>query len=124
MEEPSTVADALLDDLDDLSDNESLSEGAEPSVDYEEGVERSSTLDNTFLHDKQLLNHLQAIRESESVALNAESSRKELENDEYRLIVQSNKQLARLADELSRAHGRLCVLYNDKFPELEEIIPN
>ncbi|GKY94092.1 hypothetical protein MPSEU_000375600 [Mayamaea pseudoterrestris] len=128
MEEPSTLADALLDDLDELSDQENGNElGKQLSNDDDSfSFSRNLTIDDSFLHDPQLLNHLNSIRESENVVLAATEIelKQELDDDEYTLIVQSNKQLARLADELSRAHGHLCELYQAKFPELEEILPN
>jgi U4/U6 small nuclear ribonucleoprotein PRP31 len=129
MEEPSTLAESLLDDLDDLSDNDE-GEVEEPSeLLHSNNNDNSSSdnpqlLDTAFLDDSFLNKHLKAIRDTDMSKPNGSKSAKEVEQEEYQLIVQSNKQLARLGDELARAHGQLCVAYSGKFPELEEIIPN
>ena len=64
---------------------------------------------------------MEAIRKSE---LLTPSSTKDQQEDEHQLIVQSNKHLANLAEELARAHGVVCTCYKPKFAELEELLPN
>ena len=76
-----------------------------------------SFLDN----NPSLQKHLEAIRTSQSVAY---GSQKEKEAENHKLVVQSNKHLANLAEELARAHGDLATAYKPKFPELEELLPN
>lgn len=133
MEATSTLADALLDDLDDLSDVEesAVEEGKEEvaengdssGVDRDQSSKAPSTVTSTqtrYLDSTVLQNHLQTIRSNDNSSL----TNKEQEQVEHQLIVQSNKQLALLTDELDRAHGRLSTLYHAKFPELEELLPN
>jgi U4/U6 small nuclear ribonucleoprotein PRP31 len=43
---------------------------------------------------------------------------------DHQLVVQSNRHLAAIAEELGRAHGALALAYKPKFPELEELLPN
>jgi U4/U6 small nuclear ribonucleoprotein PRP31 len=122
MEAPSTLAESLLDDLDELaSDNE---ESAEIN-DNERGAKSTSNsslpLPLPLLNDVTLQNHLRDIRASDALK---NLNNKEHDEQDYNLIVKSNKQLSRIADELTRAHGELCLAYNPKFPELEELIPN
>ena len=132
MEEPSTLAEALLDDLDDLSDNGSDDSELE-RVAVVDGVghddqavmandQPKPSFNGSFLQDSQLQNHMELVRGSSPASRG--STGKEADAEEYRLVVQSNKQLARLGDELLRAHGQLCLAYKPKFPELEEILPN
>jgi U4/U6 small nuclear ribonucleoprotein PRP31 len=153
-----TLADSLLDDLDDLSD------GDEPQVQEPEEEEptdepgdghrakqenydsgdvqmkddndqeedkkppatvssnnNSSVIKKRLLDSPSLQHHLTAIRKSQ---LLTPSSSKEQRQAEHHLIVQSNKHLANLADELARAHGVVCTCYKPKFSELEELLPN
>ena len=139
-----TLADSLLDDLDDLSDGDEQQQQEEEEDGQQQPEETPSaavkTEDNghddddvvpmkkearstnkRYLDNSSLQNHLQAIRSSQ--VLTAGSSREERE-EEHLLIVQSNKMLANLADELARAHGVVCTLYKPKFSELEELLPN
>jgi U4/U6 small nuclear ribonucleoprotein PRP31 len=127
MEGTSTLADALLDDLDDLSDveNEPSSEDAAENYEHntpDEASERAAlfldTAEENFVHSKTLQNHLLAIRSSPPATMNEERER------EHEMIVQSNKLLSRLSDELVVEHGNLRRAYAPKFPELEEILPN
>jgi len=140
MEGTATLADNLLDDLDDLSDVE---EASEEEKDEEENGNSSAHKNQSsnesysqqdraltqpaqkrLLDDASLQNHLRAIRESDSSRISTTATKKEQEEEEYQLIVQSNKHLAHLADELAKAHGELCTAYKEKFPELEELLPN
>ena len=77
-----------------------------------------------LLDGHSLQNHLKATRESDACKESTTATNKEQEEQEYQLIVQSNKHLAHLADELARAHGDLCMAYREKFPELEELLPS
>ena len=129
MEGTSTLADALLDDLDDLSDVEKEQRTEDADEDYEqnnplEGAQSSTLFGETsdspesFVHAKTLQSHLSAIRSSQPATTKEERER------EHEMIVQSNKLLTRLSDELVVAHGNLRKAYAPKFPELEEILPN
>ncbi|GAX20983.1 U4/U6 small nuclear ribonucleoprotein PRP31 [Fistulifera solaris] len=126
MEGTSTLADALLDDLDDLSDveNEQSSEDAAYRSPPDEATEKATVfldtngVEENFVHSKTLQNHLLAIRSSPSATTKEERER------EHEMIVQSNKLLSRLSDELVVAHGNLRSAYAPKFPELEDILPN
>lgn len=153
MEGGETLADSLLDDLGDLSDgDESRKEeqgvgdmayhhhnhgrydnqhGDAITEDNSVEGQQSKPTDSAYpavkrkrrriLDSVDLKNHLKAIRKSEVLM---PSSTKDQREDEYQLIVQSNKQLGSLAEELARAHGVLCTCYRPKFSELEELLPN
>jgi U4/U6 small nuclear ribonucleoprotein PRP31 len=139
MEATSTLADALLDDLDDLDDLEETHEEEEKeeegkangrtteeevTTSSDEVVVKTETLSSEssrLLVDTSLQRHLKAIRNSKPTL---PSSSKEEREEEHQMIVQSNKHLARLSDELAKAHGELCQAYEPKFPELEELLPN
>jgi U4/U6 small nuclear ribonucleoprotein PRP31 len=152
MEGGSTLADSLLDDLDDLSDEQQEEEEEEEEQPPEEtpgaGVavktedngqdgddpmqdassaskpsvkKEGLAIKRRYLDNSSLQQHLQAIRKSH--VLTAGSSKEDRE-EEHHLIVQSNKMLANLSDELARAHGVLCTIYKPKFSELEELLPN
>jgi U4/U6 small nuclear ribonucleoprotein PRP31 len=43
-------------------------------------------------------------------------------SDDSRLIIESNRQLGRISEEVVRAHGELAAAYRPRFPELEEIV--
>lgn len=127
MEGTSTLADALLDDLDDLSDVEKEQRTEDAEEDYErntlDGAQESTLFadnnsEESFVHSKMLQNHLSAVRSSQPATTKEERER------EHELIVQSNKLLTRLSDELVVAHAYLRKAYAPKFPELEEILPN
>ena len=163
MEGTTTLADALLDDLDDLmesddDDQNDDSQTAEASVQNENTDDRigdalsgpssqkptipesSATKESQagasrksqFLDNPSLVKHMKIIRQhnateesDERVPSTARSSnRKEKEEENHQLVVQSNKHLASLEEELERAHGQLAKAYNPKFPELEELLPN
>ena len=166
MEATTTLADALLDDLDDLmeSDDEgqnddSPNKNAEAFIKEEDDdhlngnglvssnmTKSSSTTGSDtgtsyvvsqFLHNPSLVKHTKIIGEHiesyDSTGKNSDkkapssievSSRKQREEENHQLVVQSNKYLASLQEELERAHGQLATAYNPKFPELEELLPN
>lgn len=119
-EATTTLADALLDDLDDLSDGEEDVQEERNSLEADEadeseantkGEDSNTKQGNRLLQDSALLNHLNAIKESGK-----------RDFDDYALIVNSNKHLANLANELVKAHQDLCEAYKPKFPELEELV--
>lgn len=159
MEAASTLADTLLDDLDDLSDVEETSpqdadandndndaneshragdmEYAALLLQRQEGEDndaydsRMSTnkvpAKKRLLDDNSLNRHLNTIRSmmsSDAESKTSGNSTKEQQEEEHQLIVQSNKHLSNLADELAQAHRDLCATYKAKFPELEELLPN
>jgi U4/U6 small nuclear ribonucleoprotein PRP31 len=165
MEATTTLADALLDDLDDLmdsddekpneetADNNESKDNDDGGMDIEEGRKPSNSndvlkpppvskvsLSGRFLDNSSLQNHLKLIRDhiavgdqkhpaadpsSSGPATSSSSSRdKEREEENHHLVVQSNKHLASLVEEMGRAHGELAKLYKPKFPELEELLPN
>ena len=161
MEATTTLADALLDDLDDLmeSDDDDQNEVADSEqVDasikdgdgnYHKGDELSSSSSNQpkssptkgsetgiaalseFLDNPSLLKHMKIIREHNDSSQDKKepstigsSHRKEKEEKNHQLVVQSNKHLAGLEEELERAHGHLAKAYEPKFPELEDLLPN
>jgi RNA processing factor Prp31 len=122
MEGTSTLADSLLDDLDDLSDVEDVADDAKNILQGE--TETSQTHKEftgprrkRFLDDPNLLKHVNEVRYNEKNNMEKPQS-KDQDAEEYRLIVQSNKQLANLANELSLTHIDLCTAYHPKFPEL------
>lgn len=146
-----TLADSLLDDLDDLSDGDEQQEeedGEKPEAvpsasvgvsikeeEEEEGddapmqdnwnaaveKEPSKQKQKQYLDNPTLKNHLQGIRKSQILAA---GSTKEEREEEHHLIVTSNRMLANLGDELAIAHGVVCTIYKPKFSELEELLPN
>jgi len=134
MEATTTLADALLDDLDDLSDVEETQESHEEQEAKESAVNGKQAHDVTattngysaapsrrrLLNDASLKAHLEAVRKCDSSK--PSSDRKQQEEKEHQLIIQSNKHLANLANEMARAHGDLCTAYKPKFPELEELV--
>ena len=139
MEATSTLADNLLDDLDDLSDVDDNDEAPEEQNDgkAEEADDESFPNDegtnsaaNVFavkkdskrlLADASLQSHLKTIQEWED---SKPSSSKEDTDKEYQLIVKSNKWLSRLGDELASTHVSLRGIYNHKFPELADLLPD
>ena len=131
MEATTTLADALLDDLDDLSDveeNNNVQEEEEAKELAEIGEKSNQATTNggapfarrRLLDDASLQAHLEAVRKCNSSK--PSSDRKQQEEMEHQLIIQSNKHLANLANEMARAHGDLCAAYKPKFPELEELV--
>ena len=155
MEATTTLADALLDDLDDLMEsddddqNETIDRQHEGTPNQEgdsthhegdavlESAMGSSTQhkDNAatqsltrFLADPSLRNHLQIIRGHNDSRGNdvpsTNADKKEREEKNHQLVVQSNKYLTNLEEESQRAHEQLANAYKPKFPELEELLPN
>jgi U4/U6 small nuclear ribonucleoprotein PRP31 len=139
MEATTTLADALLDDLDDLSDIDDAPKEEEddgdqkPSAttddDDEHGDSKAPSAStglaiSWFLENPVLLRLLITIREHDVKNVASRKSQKEREAEDHQLVVQCNKHLASLADELARAHGDLATAYKPKFPELEELLPN
>jgi U4/U6 small nuclear ribonucleoprotein PRP31 len=134
MEATTTLADALLDDLDDLSDVDETQDtqeeqGGKESAENGEKAHDASASTNggavafskrRLLDDAGLQAHLKAVRACDSSK--PSSDRKQQEDAEHQLIIQSNKHLSNLANEMARAHGDLCAAYKPKFPELEELV--
>ena len=132
MEATTTLADTLLDDLDDLSDVEENQESQQEKDEKEStsatengGAPTSMSATPTrrrLLDDANLQAHLEAVRKSDSSKSATAETLKQQEEKEHHLILQSNKHLASLANELARAHSDLCAAYKPHFPELEELI--
>jgi len=136
MEGTSTLADALLDDLDDLSDapEEAEEKPVDEPNDEEEDAAASSSASGSFdwwpRHQKRFLDnpalhkHIERIGKritSEGTKAAAAGSTKE---DDHELLVKSNQYLLLAANDLATAHDALCTAYKPKFPELEELIPS
>ena len=107
-----TLADTLLDDLDDLSDDDDDDDETEENIAtttsaHAGGDEDVSLLSSSFLLDSSLQTHLEKIRERPQ------------DND---LIIPSNKYLAQLETVLSTAHHGLIDAYSAKFPDLAELV--
>jgi U4/U6 small nuclear ribonucleoprotein PRP31 len=135
MEATTTLADALLDDLDDLMDSDEEeqqeagedNDGEEPTAEGEaasDDAKKEHFASSRFLGNPSLTRHLSTIRDRVSSKPSSSSSQKEREEHDHQLVVQSNKHLANLAEELAQAHGELAMAYKPKFPELEELLPN
>jgi U4/U6 small nuclear ribonucleoprotein PRP31 len=152
MEATTTLADALLDDLDDLSDSEETKEDEDiannvidPSRMLDRsGIECSTRESPRLLDDVNFLKHVKKIQaimgddtpkplpDSEpSMSLSAlmekgtaTASLTESDIDHHQLMVQSNQFLALISTELMNSHHQLCDVYKLKFPELEELIPD
>lgn len=156
MEPTTTLADALLDDLNDLMDSDEEPEvpasssnineaddddddgaekmpaasGADALVKTESSVSNPNIHSSSALQTSQFLNnvplqkHLTKVKTLESDKQYLVLSKKEREEEDHQLVVQSNKFLANVADEMARAHGELTLAYKPKFPELEELLPN
>jgi len=149
MEGATTLADALLDDLDDLNDSDEdeevpadASSSAHDKTGEKEEDDSSSkpaaisstshalskedSISRAFLESRNLQRHLERVRRR--VALKnggpEQFDSKQQQEEEHQLVVQSNKHLASLTEELGRAHGILATAYKPKFPELEELLPN
>lgn len=154
MEATATLADTLLDDLDDLgSDDDEEEEQQEPAdaapsssggnagmPEFAEDKDdskppavassNSSLISRVFLENRNLQKHLRRVRlrleAKQRVAADdmKHNDSKEQQEEDHQLVVQSNKHLAAIAEELGRAHGALATAYKPKFPELEELLPN
>ena len=119
-----TLADNLLEDLDDLSDAEEQEEIPQKDEDSED-VKTNEVLptpsEKRLLSDAALLSHLSDIEQWGNLK---PSSSKEYADKEYPLIVKSNKWLSKLGDELVSTHISLQQVYNEKFPELADLLPD
>lgn len=130
------MADALLDDLDDLSDLDQPEDNPQDDQDGEQiasenGDDETNTQDKRkprprLLDDPSLKSHLSSIAYSShdetAKPPSSESAAKDAEYAEHALILSSNRHLVSLSQELHRAHLELCKLYHPKFPELEELL--
>lgn len=108
-----TLADTLLDDLDDLSDVEEEENNVVDNDDQEAGKSTATTSDSkasktsSLLSDSPLQAHLKAIHDN---------------SQDNNLIIPSNKYLAIVGNELSVAHTDLMDAYNPKLPELADLV--
>lgn len=145
------MADALLDDLDDLSDVEPEQERDNTGVDDGDGdydaamgdgnnndssayasadVDAANKQRPRLLDDASLKSHLSSVRatvdgQNQKPSANSDSGGDaSKEEDEYQhiLIIASNKHLVSLGHEIHRTHLDLCRSYHTKFPELEELL--
>ena len=131
MEGTQTLADALLDDLDDLSEAGEEEEEArdvnggpaagllehERDVDHERPGSDSwwpHRYQKRFLDDPALHQHLERILHPKQNSRN--------DKQEHEWLVKSNQYLSGAANDLSIAHDALCAAYRARFPELEELI--
>ena len=140
-----TLADSLLDDLDDLSDqdegtNDQEEDGIDPSKSTDADANGGSEIaasslkrTNAFLDDEKLKAHMSAIQtamdcgnsESQSGSESgSESTRANNDEGQYQLMTTSNKYLIAIQNELGRASEDLIIAYKPKFPELEDLLPN
>jgi U4/U6 small nuclear ribonucleoprotein PRP31 len=129
----STLAENLLEDLDDLSDAEEEEEEGIPEQNESEAMNDQdgawSPLSSAggavhkdgLLADNTLRSHLAEIEQWEN---SNPTSSKEDADKEYQLVVKSNKWLIKLGDELHSKHVSLQQVYNHKFPELGELLPS
>jgi len=144
------MADALLDDLDDLSDVEpdeeqSYDNRVADDIDREadskddthnmddgtkggiETLQQPAKQRPRLLDDGQLKAHLSSVRavngdSSDDKKQSSSLSSKEEDEYQHTLILASNKHLVSLGHEIHRTHLDLCRLYHPKFPELEELL--
>jgi len=141
MDFTTTLADSLLDDLDDLSDSEekeveaeddnakgenggedSTNERGGSSSSNNDGDKSSSTHQTKkgqrFADDPKLQAHLAFIESSSApmVITNQEEA--------YSSMTTSNKYLMSIESAITKAHTDLTIAYNTKFPELEDLLPN
>jgi len=88
----------------------------------------SSLISRAFLEGRNLQKHLVRVRErvaaKQANGGTSNNDSKAQQEEDHQIVVQSNKHLASLAEELGRAHGALATAYKPKFPELEELLPN
>jgi U4/U6 small nuclear ribonucleoprotein PRP31 len=96
-----TLADTLLDDLDDLSETENS------VISHEETEFMYEPAKGGVLHDDSLHAHLKSIRERPH---------------DNNLIIPSNTYLTRISAELLTAHQNLIQAYDPKFPDLAELV--
>ena len=120
-----TLADSLLEDLDDLSDDdeddteEKLLNNEQQTQVTNENETKGGEARRKLTSDSSLLDHLNDIRQLDE---HTTIDQKQQEEYEHELVTIANKHLFNLAQELSRAHLDLCHAYAPKFPELQELI--
>jgi U4/U6 small nuclear ribonucleoprotein PRP31 len=152
MEATSTLADALLDDLDELSDapnededvhDEAIFAGEQNSKrvvadhdDDRDGEVLSSTdwwpkhQKQRLLEDSNLQQHVAMVRAKMQNGYKSDANRHDdiqSSNDpelDHQLLVKSNQCLIAIANDLETAHTCLCKAYEPHFPELEELLPD
>ena len=143
MDFSTTLADALLDDLDDLSDvevdkneNEVEVEAGESSkigendktnnhhlMEVDEALNTTTTKTkqtnkNEFINDAKLQSHLSSIA-SEPTTISNDDKEKG-----YSLMTTSNKYLLQIQTVINKAHSDLVLAYKSKFPEVEDLLPD
>jgi len=142
------MADALLDDLDDLSDvdpeeeNEVEQQADNYSADGDDEAAaktnntaasttaiQQSLRTNRLLNNDALKSHLQSVRtikrKDDTTKMTSDShstNSKEEDEHEHQLILASNKHLVSLRSEIYNTHLDICKSYHSKFPELEELV--
>lgn len=146
MEAATTLADSLLQDLDDLSDddNDDQEDVYDSNRDDDAAMDTNADDENhrgvlpfhefvasrPLLEDSKLQHHLELVRNlmilnSKNIK-NEDQQNHQQNTDEidknYQLIVTSNKFLSQLTNEYQKAYSALCRAYHIKFPELEELI--
>jgi U4/U6 small nuclear ribonucleoprotein PRP31 len=150
MEATTTLADALLEDLDDLSDNFETEDDDDDDNDTNIQVDTtsksseplSSKINQQLLDDVSFMKHVQTISrimgenidnttdetvvQSSSMLVAPETTVAGHEEtmDYHQLMVKSNQYLLLISNDLSNSHFQLCEVYKIKFPELEELIPD
>jgi|AntRauTorckE5430_2_1112549.scaffolds.fasta_scaffold00228_3 U4/U6 small nuclear ribonucleoprotein PRP31 len=131
-----TLADSLLDDLDDLSDaEEDQNQENAVAIDEINNSNDSSNHDDVinvddcsssasnkkwFIDDAKLQTHLAAIEIPRTLSMGANDN----DEQQYQLMTASNKFLITVQNELHRIHQDLIAAYRPKFPELDELLPN
>ena len=120
-----TLADSLLEDLDDLSDDDDGDYTEEKQLVKEQQMQATNENEQIIearrklTSDSSLLDHLNDIRQLDEYTT---TDHKQQEDYEHQLVTTANKHLFNLAQELARAHLDLCHAYAPKFPELQELI--
>jgi len=95
------------------------------TADY--SVTKSSSISRAFLENRSLQKHLGRLRKRRQEKETSNPTKvdsKEVQEEDHQLVVQSNRHLATIVEELGRAHGLLAAAYQPRFPELEELLPN
>ncbi|OEU15469.1 Nop domain-containing protein [Fragilariopsis cylindrus CCMP1102] len=126
MEATTTLADALLDDLDDLNDSSDDEQQNETTETHDNNNEHHQNEDDRILNQPKVGSATAAVSRfiDTSSSTSTATRQKEREEENHQLVVKSNKYLASLGEEMGRAHGELAKTYKAKFPELEELLPN
>mmetsp|Transcript_26715 Transcript_26715/g.48509 ORF Transcript_26715/g.48509 Transcript_26715/m.48509 type:complete len:430 (-) Transcript_26715:146-1435(-) len=128
------------DDMDDMDDETTKQRRAFESLrGHEEAAEKEGAAPckprrKRYLDDAGLGSLLSTVRSWQTNTITGTGSgeasadavsqreRRDYDEQEYQLIVASNRYLAGLSNELARAHAELCSAYRPKFPELEELV--